>query len=41
MIQKELSSKGILYRTLAPTNKACRLINGETMHRFSTKATGK
>jgi ATP-dependent exoDNAse (exonuclease V) alpha subunit len=41
MIQKEIASKGILYRTLAPTNKACRLINGETMHRFSTKATGK
>jgi len=41
MIQKELSSKAILYKTLAPTNKACRLINGETMHRFSAKATGK
>ena len=25
---------------MAPTNKACRLINGETMHRFSLMATG-
>ena len=41
MIQKELDSKEIQYKTLAPTNKACRLIDGETMHRFSARATGK
>jgi hypothetical protein len=41
MIQKELSNRCILYKSLAPTNKACRLINGETMHRFSAMANGK
>ncbi len=41
MLQAEMTKRGILYKSLAPTNKACRLINGETMHRFSAKATGK
>jgi ATP-dependent exoDNAse (exonuclease V) alpha subunit len=40
MLQKEMAKQGILYKSLAPTNKACRLINGETMHRFSSMATG-
>jgi ATP-dependent exoDNAse (exonuclease V) alpha subunit len=40
MLQKEMTNQGILYKSLAPTNKACRLINGETMHRFSSMATG-
>ena len=40
MLQKEMANLGILYKSLAPTNKACRLINGETMHRFSSMATG-
>jgi 5-methylcytosine-specific restriction protein A len=39
MIQKEMNDKDILYKALAPTNKACRLIDGETMHRFSVMAT--
>ena len=30
-----------MYKSLAPTNKACRLIDGETIHRFSSMATGK
>jgi hypothetical protein len=40
MLQKDMTNQGILYKSLAPTNKACRLINGETMHRFSSMATG-
>ena len=40
MLQAEMTKRGILYKSLAPTNKACRLINGETLHRFSAKATG-
>jgi hypothetical protein len=40
-IQTAMTNKGIQYKSLAPTNKACRLINGETMHRFSSIATGK
>jgi len=41
MLQKAMTDKNYLYKSLAPTNKACRLINGETMHRFSAMATGK
>ena len=41
MLQAEMTKRQIMYRSLAPTNKACRLINGETMHRFSSMATGK
>ena len=40
MLQKEMDARGMTYKALAPTNKACRLINGETMHRFSAMATG-
>ena len=41
MLQAEMTKRQIMYKSLAPTNKACRLINGETMHRFSSMATGK
>ena len=41
MLQAEMDKRNIMYKSLAPTNKACRLINGETMHRFSSMATGK
>ena len=41
MLQKAMCSKNYIYKSLAPTNKACRLINGETMHRFSSMATSK
>jgi hypothetical protein len=41
MLQLEMSKRNIMYKSLAPTNKACRLIDGETMHRFSAMANGK
>jgi hypothetical protein len=40
MIRLEMIKRGILFISLAPTNKACRLINGETLHRFAAAATG-
>ena len=41
MLQKAMSNKDYLYKSLAPTNKACRLIDGQTMHHFSAMETGK
>ena len=40
MLQNEMTQRDIKYKSLAPTNKACRLINGETMHKFASMATG-
>jgi len=40
MLQIEMSKRNIFYKSLAPTKKAWRLINGETMLRFSVMATG-
>ena len=34
MIQTELDERGIQYISVAPTNKACRIIKGKTIHRF-------
>lgn len=36
-IIKALEKKGISYQGLAPTNKACNIINGTTLHRFFSK----
>ncbi len=33
-IQESLSQQGIEYMTLAPTNKAARIVDGMTMHKF-------
>ena len=33
-IQEDLSQQGIEYKTLAPTNKAARIVDGMTMHKF-------
>ena len=33
-LQKELTEKNISFTSLAPTNKACRIINGKTIHKF-------
>jgi hypothetical protein len=41
MLQKELRTRGMNYGSLAPTNKACRIINGTTIHRFVASNTGK
>jgi hypothetical protein len=40
-LQAELDSKNIKYISLAPTNKACRIIDGMTIHRFVAKNTSK
>jgi len=40
ILRDQLKARGIEFACLAPTNKACRLISGETMHRFAVKATG-
>ena len=41
MLQDELTIRGISFKSLAPTNKACRIINGETIHKFVASNTGK
>lgn len=33
-IQAELDKRGLKYEALAPTNKACRIIDGRTIHKF-------
>jgi ATP-dependent exoDNAse (exonuclease V) alpha subunit len=33
-LQKAMDDRGIKYKALAPTNKAARVINGQTIHRF-------
>ena len=33
-IQESLIQQGIEYMTLAPTNKAARIVDGMTMHKF-------
>ena len=34
LIQAEMEKREISFKSLAPTNKACRIINGQTIHRF-------
>jgi energy-coupling factor transporter ATP-binding protein EcfA2 len=34
MLQEEMNKRSLNYITLAPTNKACRIINGTTIHKF-------
>ena len=34
-IMKKMSDNNMSYVSLAPTNKACRLINGKTIHKFA------
>ena len=41
MLQNELNNRGIMFKSLAPTNKACRIINGETIHKFVASSNGK
>ena len=41
MLQDELKLRGISFKSLAPTNKACRIINGETIHKFVASNNGK
>jgi len=33
-LQESLTQQGIEYMTLAPTNKAARIVDGMTMHKF-------
>ena len=41
MLQDELKIRGIKYSSLAPTNKACRLIKGKTIHMFVASNNGQ
>jgi energy-coupling factor transporter ATP-binding protein EcfA2 len=41
MIQAELAQKGIEQKSLAPTNKACRIIDGTTLHKFTISHSRK
>ena len=34
MLQTEMGNRGIVFESTAPTNKACRIINGRTIHKF-------
>lgn len=36
MIQEQLTNRGIKFVALAPTNKAARLLNGQTIHKFAS-----
>jgi len=40
-LQEALTKQGILFESLAPTNKACNLIKGMTIHRFILSQTRK
>ena len=39
-LQKEMKKRKITFKSLAYTNKACRIINGTTIHKF-IKEIGK
>jgi hypothetical protein len=42
MLQAEMKLRGFSFNSLAPTNKACIIINGETIHRFvASHSSGK
>ena len=41
MLQAELTQQGIEFKTLAPTNKACRIIDGTTLHKFTISHSRK
>ena len=38
-LQAEMDKRGLTYEALAPTNKACRIINGKTIHRYIISRT--
>jgi len=40
-LQEGMTERGILFESLAPTNKACNLINGMTIHKFILMQTIK
>ena len=41
MMQTEMTEKGIQFISLAPTNKACRIIDGTTLHKFTISHSRK
>ena len=41
MLQTELKKRGISYKCVAPTNKAARVVNGSTIHKFVLSSTRK
>jgi hypothetical protein len=40
-LQAEMTDRGLKYISLAPTNKACRLIDGTTIHRFASMCSSR
>jgi hypothetical protein len=40
-LQKQLDNNGKNYITLAPTNKACNIVNGMTLHKYAAKLKKK
>jgi nucleoside-triphosphatase THEP1 len=40
-LKNEMTKRGLKFKSLAPTNKACRLINGQTLHNFILKFKSK
>ena len=41
MLQSEMKNRGITFRSLAPTNKSARIINGQTIHKFVISSSRK
>ena len=41
MLQAELTQQGIEFKTFVPTNKACRIIDGTTLHKFTISHSRK
>jgi hypothetical protein len=41
MLQKEMDNKSFNYKSTAPTNKACNIIDGVTLHKFATELNKK
>lgn len=41
MLQKEMNARELRYKSTAPTNKACNIIDGITLHKFATEISKK
>ena len=41
MLHKEMNTRGLMYKSTAPTNKACNIIDGITLHKLSTEFSKK
>jgi hypothetical protein len=41
LLQHEMKLRGIIYKSFAPTNKASRIINGQTIHKYVISSSRK